>query len=191
MTTLAHATMKWSSCVCNANDRNRLLLYLRPEEPGSQDSLTTQTLVTMDCRALVFASESCRHRLEPLQRTMQSKSPRNSLAQAFLGVITAVGILQTFSCCGCEGKESLKIRDEPNHGGLAIRSLGLSGYINIKACGIRFDVLALDRESITTAKSFTLAQNAKVSESPCPRTCLVSCECKMRCGRRRLQCVGL
>lgn len=174
--------------MCNAKDKNRLLLYLGPEE---QDSLTTQILVTMDCRALVFASESCRHRLGTLQRTMQLKPPRNSLAQAFLGVITAVGILQTFTYCGCEGKELLNTCDEQVHGGLAIRSLEPSGYINIKARAMRFDVLVLDRVNITTEESSTLAQNAKVSESLCPRTCLVSCECKMCRRRRWLQCVGL
>lgn len=63
------------------------------ESREGRDSPTTQILVTMDCRVFVFASESCRHRLEPLQRTMESILPRYSLAQASLGVITAVGIL--------------------------------------------------------------------------------------------------
>lgn len=54
----------------------------------------TRILVTMGCRAPVFASESCRHRLQHLQPTMQSNPPRNIMAQALLSVITAVGILQ-------------------------------------------------------------------------------------------------
>lgn len=95
-----------------------------------------------------------------------------------------------FSHRRVEVKETLNKLDKRSLGE-RVHYLGLSGYINIKVCAVELKAVIPHWLIIKSLESSTIAQHVQVSESLCPRTYFVSCQRKMRCRQRQLQCVGL